>query len=104
MRLAHLRKKFGIIFLSILLVPAIVTAMQYHSRADDEFPTDLFALDGEENIADENPWNEGIFASYYGSVKGRKYYGCIDNLLKGAAGQAVQNMNIACGFKEDEGL
>ncbi|MFA5146288.1 MAG: N-acetyl-gamma-glutamyl-phosphate reductase [Candidatus Omnitrophota bacterium] len=29
---------------------------------------------------------------------------CIDNLLKGAAGQAVQNMNIMCGFGETEGL
>ncbi len=29
---------------------------------------------------------------------------CIDNLLKGAAGQAVQNMNIMCGFDETEGL
>lgn len=28
----------------------------------------------------------------------------IDNLIKGAAGQAVQNMNIMCGFKETEGL
>ena len=28
----------------------------------------------------------------------------IDNLLKGAAGQAVQNMNIMCGFSEQEGL
>ncbi|MCQ9207763.1 MAG: N-acetyl-gamma-glutamyl-phosphate reductase [Omnitrophica bacterium] len=28
----------------------------------------------------------------------------IDNLLKGAAGQAVQNMNIMCGFDETEGL
>jgi len=28
----------------------------------------------------------------------------IDNLVKGASGQAVQNMNIMCGFKEDEGL
>lgn len=30
--------------------------------------------------------------------------GAIDNLVKGAAGQAVQNMNIMFGFKEDEGL
>jgi N-acetyl-gamma-glutamyl-phosphate reductase len=29
---------------------------------------------------------------------------CIDNLTKGAAGQAVQNMNIICGFDETEGL
>ena len=28
----------------------------------------------------------------------------IDNLVKGAAGQAVQNFNIACGFAEDTGL
>lgn len=28
----------------------------------------------------------------------------IDNLVKGAAGQAVQNMNIICGFKETDGL
>lgn len=29
---------------------------------------------------------------------------CIDNLLKGASGQAVQNMNIAMGLPEDTGL
>jgi len=28
----------------------------------------------------------------------------IDNLLKGASGQAVQNMNLMCGFDEKEGL
>lgn len=30
--------------------------------------------------------------------------GALDNLVKGAAGQAVQNMNIMFGFDEDEGL
>jgi len=33
-----------------------------------------------------------------------KIFSSIDNLLKGAAGQAVQNMNIMMGFNEDEGL
>jgi len=28
----------------------------------------------------------------------------IDNLVKGASGQAVQNMNIMCGFREEYGL
>ena len=28
----------------------------------------------------------------------------IDNLIKGASGQAVQNMNLMCGFAEDQGL
>lgn len=29
---------------------------------------------------------------------------CLDNLLKGAAGQAVQNLNVMCGWQETEGL
>ena len=29
---------------------------------------------------------------------------CIDNLVKGAAGQAVQNMNILCGYPESTGI
>ncbi len=29
---------------------------------------------------------------------------CTDNLIKGAAGQAIQNYNLMNGFKEDEGL
>jgi N-acetyl-gamma-glutamyl-phosphate reductase len=28
----------------------------------------------------------------------------IDNLVKGAAGQAIQNMNIMHGWREEEGL
>ena len=31
-------------------------------------------------------------------------FGAIDNLVKGAAGQAIQNMNIMCGFPEEAGL
>ena len=29
---------------------------------------------------------------------------CLDNLIKGAAGQALQNFNVACGFDERTGL
>jgi N-acetyl-gamma-glutamyl-phosphate reductase len=29
---------------------------------------------------------------------------CLDNLMKGAAGQAVQNMNLMFGWSEEEGL
>jgi N-acetyl-gamma-glutamyl-phosphate reductase len=28
----------------------------------------------------------------------------IDNLMRGASGQAIQNMNIMCGFPEKMGL
>jgi len=29
---------------------------------------------------------------------------CLDNLLKGAASQAIQNMNLMCGLDERMGL
>jgi N-acetyl-gamma-glutamyl-phosphate reductase len=29
---------------------------------------------------------------------------CLDNLVKGAAGQAIQNLNVVCGFDERTGL
>ena len=29
---------------------------------------------------------------------------CLDNLVKGAAGQAIQNLNLMCGWEETEGL
>ena len=29
---------------------------------------------------------------------------CLDNLVKGAAGQAVQNMNVMCDFPEETSL
>ena len=29
---------------------------------------------------------------------------CLDNLIKGAAGQAIQNMNIMNGFEQSEAL
>jgi N-acetyl-gamma-glutamyl-phosphate reductase len=29
---------------------------------------------------------------------------CLDNLVKGAAGQAIQNFNVAFGFPEATGL
>jgi len=39
------------------------------------------------------------------SSKGRVVViSAIDNLVKGAAGQAIQNMNVRCGFPEDAGL
>jgi len=31
-------------------------------------------------------------------------FSVIDNLMKGASGQAVQNMNLRFGFPENEGL
>ena len=49
---------------------------------------------------------ESNFCDIGFSVEGKKItiVGVIDNLIKGASGQAVQNMNIVLGFKEATGL
>jgi N-acetyl-gamma-glutamyl-phosphate reductase len=44
-----------------------------------------------------------VFATRTGPGKA-VVIGAIDNLGKGAAGQAVQNMNVACGMPETTGL
>lgn len=43
-----------------------------------------------------------IYVAKYGSKL--HIVSAIDNLLKGASGQAVENMNLICGFDEAEGL
>ncbi len=61
---------------------------------------------------EELPSVEGVVASNYCDIGVRvdKRTGlvitisAIDNLTKGASGQAVQNMNIMCGFPEEEAL
>ena len=59
------------------------------------------------------PMNRGILVTAYASLKNFKLdprtnrvimMGAMDNLVKGAAGQAVQNMNLMFGFAENEGL
>ena len=63
----------------------------------------------EKNVCPETRWVEG---SNYVDVNfvvdertGRVILmGALDNLVKGAAGQAVQNMNLLFGLQESEGL
>jgi N-acetyl-gamma-glutamyl-phosphate reductase len=61
--------------------------------------------DGEPNIKDVVGTNFCIISAKQGRTKDRIILvSVIDNLCKGASGQAVQNMNIICGFDEREGL
>jgi N-acetyl-gamma-glutamyl-phosphate reductase len=54
------------------------------------------------NVAGSNFCHIGVFES---RIKNQAIIVCvIDNLVKGASGAAVQNMNIAYGFDEKEGL
>lgn len=62
-----------------------------------------------EGICPETKWVEGSnYVDVNAVVDDRTgrviMMGAIDNLVKGAAGQAVQNMNLMFGLPEDEGL
>lgn len=57
----------------------------------------------------ETKWTQGTNFVYLGFTVDQRTNRIIvctalDNLVKGAAGQAVQNMNLMCGFDEKEGL
>lgn len=76
---------------------------------DKYYKNEKFVRVLEKDICPETKWVEG---SNYVDVNfkidertGRiVMMGALDNLVKGAAGQAVQNMNLLCGFDEAEGL
>lgn len=61
------------------------------------------------NVCPETKWVEGSNYVDIGFVIDQRtgriiMMGTLDNLVKGAAGQAVQNMNLLFGLKESEGL
>ncbi len=39
-----------------------------------------------------------------GSTRGLTLFGALDNLVKGGAGQALQNLNLMLGFEEATSL
>jgi N-acetyl-gamma-glutamyl-phosphate reductase len=63
-------------------------------------------------VTDESPSTKATYGSnralVYPRVDARArrimVFGAIDNLVKGAAGQAIQNMNVMMGYPEDAGL
>ncbi len=63
----------------------------------------------EGDVWPETKWVEGsnyVVINFKIVVRTNRFImmGAIDNLVKGAAGQAVQNMNLMFGLSEDEGL
>ena len=76
---------------------------------DKYYAKEKFVRVLEKDVCPETKWVEG---SNYVDVNfkidertGRiVMMGALDNLVKGAAGQAVQNMNLLFGFDEAEGL
>ena len=85
------------------------TAEQVRKVYKDYYDKETFVRVLEDGECPETKWVEG---SNYVDINfkidprtGRIIMmGALDNLVKGAAGQAVQNMNLLFGFNEDEGL
>lgn len=74
---------------------------------------DRFAGEPLVKIMGEAPWVQNIAGKHHVEIggfavkdAGRRVVICatIDNLLKGAATQAQQNMNLALGYDEFEGI
>lgn len=62
-------------------------------------------IKGDPNIKDVVATNMCVMSAKAGRTKNKVIIvSVIDNLCKGASGQAVQSMNIICGFDEKEGL
>ncbi|MCR5835907.1 MAG: N-acetyl-gamma-glutamyl-phosphate reductase [Lachnospiraceae bacterium] len=86
-----------------------VTYEQVKACYDKYYKDEKFVRVLEKDVCPETRWVEG---SNYVDVNfkidertGRiVMMGALDNLIKGAAGQAVQNMNILFGLEESEGL
>ena len=76
---------------------------------DKYYADEYFVRVLEKNVCPETKWVEGSnYVDVNFKIDKRTnriiMMGAMDNLVKGAAGQAVQNMNLMFGLKETEGL
>ena len=76
---------------------------------DKYYADEMFVRVLDKDICPETKWVEGsnyVDIGFKIDTRTNRIImmGAIDNLVKGAAGQAVQNMNLAFGLPEDEGL
>lgn len=86
-----------------------VTEEQIRKTYEDAYKDEYFVRVLEPGVCPETKWVEGSnFVDVNVKVDERTHrvimMGAMDNITKGAAGQAVQNMNIMFGLSEQEGL
>lgn len=86
-----------------------VTYDEMKAIYDKYYANEKFIRVLEKNVCPETKWVEGSnYVDINFKIDPRTnriiMMGAIDNLVKGAAGQAVQNMNLMFGLKESEGL
>ncbi len=61
-------------------------------------------VDPAPKLKDVNHTNLCLMSAHEGAPGRAIVISALDNLVKGAAGQAIQNMNVALGFEETDGL
>ncbi len=91
-----------------------ITASVHAGTADDDIGERLHAAYTDEplvRVSRQAPWVAHNVGHHYACVGGWAtrdgqlvVYSTLDNLLKGAATQALQNLNLACGYTELEGI
>lgn len=86
-----------------------VTCDEVKAIYDKYYANEKFIRVLEKDVCPETKWVEGSnYVDINFKIDPRTnriiMMGAIDNLVKGAAGQAVQNMNLMFGLKESEGL
>jgi len=86
-----------------------LTYEEVRAAYDKYYKDEKFIRVLDKDICPETRWVEGSnFVDVNFKIDERTnrivVMGALDNLVKGAAGQAVQNMNLICGLPETEGL
>ncbi len=99
----------GILVTAYATLIRLVTTEEVKAIYDKYYANEYFVRVLEPGMAPETRWVEGSnFADVSFKIDPRTnrivMMGAIDNMVKGAAGQAMQNMNIMFGLPENTGL
>lgn len=99
----------GILVTEYAALKKKVTSEEIKGIYDKYYKEETFIRVMEEGVYPETKWVEGsnyVDIGFKIDTRTNRIImvGAIDNLVKGAAGQAVQNMNLMFGLAEDEGL
>lgn len=99
----------GILATAYASLKKYVTYEEVKAIYDKYYADEKFVRVLEKDVCPQTKWVEGSnYVDVNFKIDPRTnriiMMGAIDNLVKGAAGQAVQNMNLMFGLKESEGL
>ena len=99
----------GILITAYATLKKAVTYEEVKKIYDDCYKDEYFVRVLDKNVCPETRWVEGSnFVDVNFRIDERTnrviMMGAMDNLVKGAAGQAIQNMNLMFGLPENMGL